>query len=160
MVWETGVHSQVESCQRLKKCFLIPPCLTLTIIKFESRVKWNNPEKGLTPSHTPWCSSYWKESLQVAFDYGRRLYFLLIFFKTSKLCSMFLLLNLSILTLTNIFCRLIHHIISSLFIQTMWILVYLDIHMLKVLFSVSVCLTLLLTQVFISTYLVFWNVWR
>ena len=30
---ETGVQSQVESYQRLKKCYLIPPCLTLCIIR-------------------------------------------------------------------------------------------------------------------------------
>ena len=34
-----GVQSQVESYQRLKKWYLIPPCLTLSIIKYGSRVK-------------------------------------------------------------------------------------------------------------------------
>ncbi len=33
-VWETGVQSQVESYQRLKKRYLISPCLTLSIIIF------------------------------------------------------------------------------------------------------------------------------
>ena len=27
------------------------------------------------PFHTPWCSSYWKGSLQVALGYGRQLYY-------------------------------------------------------------------------------------
>ena len=36
---------------------LMPPCLTLSIIRYRSRVKWNNPENGVAPSLTPWCSS-------------------------------------------------------------------------------------------------------
>ena len=36
------------------------PCLTLSIIKDESRVKWSNPGKGVVPSPTTWCSSYQK----------------------------------------------------------------------------------------------------
>ena len=64
MVRETGVQSQVESYQRLekkkkkKKWYLIPPCLTLSTIKYTSRVKWSNPGKGVPPSPTPRCSSY------------------------------------------------------------------------------------------------------
>ena len=38
-------------------------------------VKWSNPGKGVVPSLTPRCSSHWKESLQVALDKGRQLYF-------------------------------------------------------------------------------------
>ena len=56
--WETGVQSGVESYQRLKKWYLIPPCLILIIIRYISRVKWSNPGKGVAPSPTPWCSSY------------------------------------------------------------------------------------------------------
>ena len=66
MARETGVQSQVESCQRLKKWYLIPPCLTLSNIRYGSKVKWSNPENGVTPSSTPRCSSYWKGSLRVA----------------------------------------------------------------------------------------------
>ena len=54
---------------------MIRPCLTLSIIKYASRVKWSNLGKGVAPSPTPWCSSYWKGSLLVALDYGRQLYF-------------------------------------------------------------------------------------
>ena len=72
---QTGVQSQVESYQRLKKWYLLPPCLTLSIIRYESRVKWNNPGKGVAPFHTRWCNSYWKGSLRVTLDYGRQLYF-------------------------------------------------------------------------------------
>ena len=60
MVRETGVQSQVESYQRLKKWLLMPTCLTLSIIRWRSRVKWSNPGNGVTPSPTPRCSSYWK----------------------------------------------------------------------------------------------------
>ena len=74
---ETWVQSQVESYQRLKKWDLMPPCLTLSIIRYGSRVKWVNPGKGVVPSLTPWCSSYRKGSLRVTLDYGRQLYFLL-----------------------------------------------------------------------------------
>ena len=74
MVLETWVQSQVVSYQRLKKWYLIPPCLTLSIIRYRSKVKWSNPGKGVVPSHTPWCSSYHKGSLQVTLDYNRQLY--------------------------------------------------------------------------------------
>ena len=57
-----------------EKWYLIPPCLTLSIIKYISRVKWSNPGKGVVPSPTPRCSSYWKGSLQVALNYSRQLY--------------------------------------------------------------------------------------
>ena len=63
-----GIESQVKSYQRLKKWFLIPPCLTLSIIRYGSRVKWNNLGKGVVPYPTPRCSSYWKESLWVILD--------------------------------------------------------------------------------------------
>ena len=52
---------------------LIPPCLTLSNIRYVSRVKWSNPVKGVAPSPTLWCSNYWKRSLLVPLDYGRQL---------------------------------------------------------------------------------------
>ena len=42
---------------------------------YVSRVKWDNPGKGIAPSPTPRCSNYWKESLLVALDNGRQPYF-------------------------------------------------------------------------------------
>ena len=36
--------------------------LTLSIIRWGSRVKWSNPGNGVAPSPTPLCSSYWKGS--------------------------------------------------------------------------------------------------
>ena len=44
---------------------MIPPCLTLSNIRYISRVKWSNPGKVVVPSLTPWCCSYWKGSLLV-----------------------------------------------------------------------------------------------
>ena len=55
----------------------MPPCLTLSIIWYGSRVKWRNTGKGVVPSPTPWCNSYRKGSLRVTLDYGRLLYLLL-----------------------------------------------------------------------------------
>ena len=76
MAWETWVQSQVKSYQRLKKWFLMLPCLTLSIIRYGSRVKWSNPGKELVPTPTPWCSSYRKWSLRVTLNYGRQIYLL------------------------------------------------------------------------------------
>ena len=57
-------------------CFTVKyiPCLTLSIIRYVSRVKWSNPGKGVAPFPTPWCSSYGKGSFQVALNQGRQLY--------------------------------------------------------------------------------------
>ena len=71
MIRETWVQSQVALYQRLLKWYLIPPCLTLSNIKYISRVKWSNPWKGVAPSPTHWCSSNWKGSFLVALNYGR-----------------------------------------------------------------------------------------
>ena len=76
MVREIGVQSQVGSYQRLKKWLLIPPCLTFSIIRYVSRIKWSNPGEGVVHSPVPRCRSYWKRSLRVALNYGRQLYFL------------------------------------------------------------------------------------
>ena len=57
MAWETGVQSQVESYQRLKKWYLMLPYLTLSIIRYGSRPKWSNLGKGVASSPTHWCSS-------------------------------------------------------------------------------------------------------
>ena len=59
------------------KRYLMPPCLTLSIIRYGSRVKWRNPGKGVASSPTPWCSSYRKRCLRVTLDYGRQLYLLI-----------------------------------------------------------------------------------
>ena len=74
MVREARVQSQIMSYQRLEKWYLIPPYLTLSNIRYISRVKWSNPGKEVAPSLTPQCSNYWKGSLLVALDYGHQLY--------------------------------------------------------------------------------------
>ena len=78
MVRETLIQSQIGSYKRLLKWYLIPPCLTLSNIRYISRVKWNNPRKGVALSPTPRCSSYRKESPLVALDYGHQLYLLIL----------------------------------------------------------------------------------
>ena len=74
MALDTEVQSQVKSYQRLKKWYLMPPCLGHSIIRYVSRVKWSNQGKEVAPSPTPWCCSYWKGNLLVALDYGCQLY--------------------------------------------------------------------------------------
>ena len=81
MVQETWIQSHVASYQRLLKWYLIPSCLTLSNIRYVSRVKWSNPGKGVAPSPTPGCYSYWKGSLRVTLDYGRQLYLFTLKFK-------------------------------------------------------------------------------
>ena len=65
---ETEVQSEVKSYQKLKKWYLMPPCLALSIIRWGSRVRCSNPGNGVAPSPTPRCISYWKGSLQVTLD--------------------------------------------------------------------------------------------
>ena len=57
IVQDTGVQFQVESYQKLKQWYLMPPYLTLIIIRNGSRVKWSNPGEGVVPFPTPRCSS-------------------------------------------------------------------------------------------------------
>ena len=56
------------------KMVLDTSLLTLSIIRYISRVKRSNPGEGVVPSPTPRCSSYWKRSLLVALDYDHQLY--------------------------------------------------------------------------------------
>ena len=80
-IWETWVQSHVESYQKLLKWYLISPCLTVSNIRYVSRVKWSNLGKGVALFPTPQCRSYWKRSLLVALDYGRQLYFFLLIYE-------------------------------------------------------------------------------
>ena len=57
---------------KTQKCYLMSHCLTLGIIRYGSKVKWNSSGKGVAPSPTPWWSSYRKGSLWVTIDYGRQ----------------------------------------------------------------------------------------
>ena len=52
---------------------MILPCLSLSNIRYISRVKWSTSGKGVAPSLTSWCSSYLKGSLLVVLNYGPQL---------------------------------------------------------------------------------------
>ena len=71
-----GFNLLVESYQRLKKWYLMLSCLTLSIIRYRSMVKWSHQENGVVPSPTPRCWSNWKRSLQVTLNFGRQLHFI------------------------------------------------------------------------------------
>ena len=62
--------------QKTLKMELDTSLLSTQQYKALSRVKWNNPGKGVEPSLTPQCRSYWKVSLLVTLDYGCQLYLL------------------------------------------------------------------------------------
>ena len=53
-----------------KKLYLMPLCLTLSIIRVWFKDKWSNSGNGVAP----WCSSYWKGSFWVALNYGHPTY--------------------------------------------------------------------------------------
>ena len=65
-----GFNPTSSLTKDFKKWYLIPTCLTLSITRYVSRVKWSNPGKGVVPSSTHRCSSYWIGSFQVALDYS------------------------------------------------------------------------------------------
>ena len=44
-----SVQSHVESYQRLRKWYLMLPCLTPSIIRLGSRVEWSSPMKDKAP---------------------------------------------------------------------------------------------------------------
>ena len=67
MVRETWLQSQVASYQRLLKWYLIPPCLTLSIIGYVSRVKWSNLGKRVAPGVVAIeKGDFWSPSTMVA----------------------------------------------------------------------------------------------
>ena len=51
MVRETWIQYQVASCQRLKKWFLIPPCLTLSNISIKGKVEQFKERSSALPLH-------------------------------------------------------------------------------------------------------------
>ena len=76
MFWETGVQSQVKSYQRLKKkkkkkkkWYLIPPSLTLSIIRYGSRVKWSNPGNGVVAIEKGAFGSPWTKITNFTYFY-------------------------------------------------------------------------------------------
>ena len=70
MVQENRLQSQVESYQRLKKWYLMSPCLTLSILRYRSRKSGAIQEKeSCSPLHLS-VVAIEKRSLQIAQDYG------------------------------------------------------------------------------------------
>ena len=63
---------------KTQKGYLMAPCITLSIIRCRSLVKWCNLGEGVAPSPTPWCCSYRKGNLWVPLDRSRQLYFYLL----------------------------------------------------------------------------------
>ena len=80
MVQEPRFNPTSCHTKDFKKWDLISPCLTLSTIRYVSKVEWSNSAKKEAPSPTPWSSSYWKRSLLVALKYSRQL-----LYKVSKL---------------------------------------------------------------------------
>ena len=66
-----SIPSRVIS--KTQKWYLMPPCLTLSIIRYGSRVKWINPGNGVASFPTPQCSGYWKGSFWINLNCGRQL---------------------------------------------------------------------------------------
>ena len=63
----------VRVIPKTQKWYLMLPSVT----RQGSRVKWNNPGKGVASSPKPWCSSYRKRSLLVTLDNCCQLYFII-----------------------------------------------------------------------------------
>ena len=63
---------------KTQKWYGIHLCFTFSIIMYTSRVKRSNPGKGVLPSSTSRCSSYWKCSVRVASDDGHQFYLIYI----------------------------------------------------------------------------------
>ena len=62
------------------------------------------------PFPTPWCSSYWKGSLQVTLDYGRQLYLLI------KVVFFLCLISLNHFIVSNEFFHRIYLELSKIFV--------------------------------------------
>ena len=76
MAQETGVQSQIESYQRLKKWYLILLNPQHYKVWVKCKVKQSR-ETSITLPYISVVSSYWKGSFQVSFDCSRQLYLLL-----------------------------------------------------------------------------------
>ena len=55
-----GFNPRSSHTKDSKNVHLIPPSLTLSIIRYESRVKRSKPGKGIVTFPTPQCCSFWK----------------------------------------------------------------------------------------------------
>ena len=70
------VRGSISGCviPKTLKWYSMLPCLTLSIIRYGSRVKRSNQRKWVEPSPTPRCISYRKGGLWVTLDYNPLLY--------------------------------------------------------------------------------------
>ena len=62
---------------KTQKMVLDASLLSTQHYKVRIKGKVKQSRKGVAPSPTHWCSSYWKGSLRVTLDYGRQLYLLI-----------------------------------------------------------------------------------
>ena len=86
-----------------QKIVLDTSFLTLSIIRYGSRVKWSNPGKGVVPSPTPWCCSYWKGSFWVTFNYGLLYIYIYIYIYENGAYMEFTIFFVSVTFLKNMF---------------------------------------------------------
>ena len=75
MVQKTWFQSR-EIITKTQKMVLDAFLLNTQHYKILIKNKWSNPGKGVVPSPTPQCSSYWKGSLWAALDYSQPTYLL------------------------------------------------------------------------------------
>ena len=64
---------------KTQKMVLDASLLNTQHYKVRIKDKVEQSREGVAPSPTPWCSSYRKGSLRVTLDYGRQLYFFLLY---------------------------------------------------------------------------------
>ena len=114
---------------------MIPPCLTLSIIKYVSRVKWSNPGKEVVPSPTPRCSSYWKGSIPVALDYGPTLLFINIS-KYNVACQSGDIIP-PFLWYKPVFCKWIVALLYNTCLKRQWLLMLLIWYLFVVFYGIS-----------------------
>ena len=134
--------------QRLLKWYSIPPCLTHSNIRYVSKVEWTNPGKGVAASPTSQCSSYWKESLLVALDYGRHLYFYTYYIYAYIHMHIYMCVCLSLSLSLSIYIYI--HICIHIYVYTyMYIHIYVYIH--------AYIYIILLTYIYIYIYIyIYW----
>ena len=74
---------------KTQKMVLDASLLNTQHYKVRIKGKVEPSREGVAPSPTSWCSSYRKGSLRVTLDYGRQLYFLLIWERNCKYSAKF-----------------------------------------------------------------------
>ena len=67
---------------KTQKMVLDASLLNTQQYKVRIKDKVEQSREGVTPSPTPWCSSYRKGSLRVTLDYGRQLKYIYIYYNS------------------------------------------------------------------------------